>query len=100
MTGTSATRPASANSRATSAIRRSSRATPTWCQTTFGLRGASLTDAAWSRALGAEHHARADGLERRLVDEDEAAGDAVAAVLVDEERRRRPQRHAPQVVHG
>ena len=51
-----------------------------------------------SRSRLAEDHPRADRLERALVDEDEAAGDAVAAVLVDEQRHRGADRDPTELV--
>ena len=45
-----------------------------------------------------QDHARADGVVRRLVDEDEDAGRAVVAVLVEGERRRRAQVDAAELV--
>src|SRR5215213_1170839 len=45
-----------------------------------------------------QNHARTDGVVRRLVDEDEAAGRTVAAVLVHEQRRRQPQAQLADLV--
>src|SRR5918994_6726174 len=98
MTGTSATTPASTSARSASTATddfpdpdspvnqtvapsdgRSSRAIPPWCQNTF-----SLTD---SGDLGrAQDDAGAHRVLGDLVDQDEAAGGAVAAVLVGEKR--------------
>ena len=58
--------------------------------------GARSVDAA--SVGGAEDHAGGDGVVRRLVDEDERAGVAVAAVLVEEQRLRRAQRDAADLV--
>src|SRR4051812_23967956 len=69
--------------------------TPSW-KTTFGLCGRSVIAASCSRV---EDHAGADGLVRALVDEDERAGRAVPAVLVDEQRSGHPQAHPTHVVH-
>src|ERR687892_157146 len=83
MTGTSATTPASANRRATSP-------TP-WPPATAAPSGPPSRRArrrCGSRSRhfgGAEDGAGADGVVGGLVDEDEAAGGAVAAVFVEEQ---------------
>ena len=59
--------------------------------------GRSVSGTGSGRGL-AEDHPRADGLERALVDEDEAAGDPVAPVLVDEQRHRGADRDPTELV--
>src|SRR5579859_5909871 len=45
-----------------------------------------------------EDHARGDGLVRALIDQDKAAGRAVAPILVEAERRCRPQNGAADFI--
>src|SRR5215218_9338954 len=51
-----------------------------------------------SPRIASQDHARTDGVVRRLVDEDEAAGCAVAPVLVHQQRGRQPQSQLADLV--
>src|SRR5689334_14942941 len=68
---------------------------PRTCQATGHT---SQRDTSCGGSVAADDHSGADGLVGAFVDQDEAAGRAVAAVLVDEQRLRRTQFHAADLV--